>query len=236
MALANRESDPQVERPTMARFSMLILLLFAAALANESSNKVVETRKVAEEQTKLANATNEKLDQLAKTVEQHHNQTLEYVMQQNQKLDQFPKEMIISAQCMLARSATLHTLSNGKKYHFNRTSDNTWFAVNETCARLGLHMATITDLRDAKVVSEEGERIIGSYAPWVSAKNQGRGSKRDFRWQDGTKLELNSPLWEHDADKTQDCVYIFKGNKNKLNTLQCFATSRILCELPRECY
>ncbi|XP_059471007.1 uncharacterized protein LOC132194000 isoform X2 [Neocloeon triangulifer] len=261
----------------MARFFLLIVLLFAAVLANASSHKVVETRKVAEEQTKLANATNDKLDQLAKNVDQHqdqtmerieeaakenkqllktvnerldnlenqNNQTLEDVKRQNQKLDELSKiaERLVQlfeekfspqeSPCNLSRSASLKTLSNGKKYHFNKTAI-TWAGANETCSQMGLHMATITNLTDAQVILEEGEKSFGGHNWWTSATNQ--ASEKDFRWHDGTKLDLDSSLWRVNADKTEDCVYIADWVNGKLSTWLCSGKSNLLCELPGKCY
>ncbi|XP_059471014.1 uncharacterized protein LOC132194006 isoform X2 [Neocloeon triangulifer] len=235
----------------MARFVLLIVLLFAAGMANESSNKVVETRKVAQEQNeklnKFSNATNDRFEQIAKKVDQRHNQTLEDVKRQNQKLDELSEiaERLVQlfqgkfpappSPCILARSANLKMLSNGKKYFFS-TNKKTWTSANVTCARLGLHLATIANLTDAQVVIEEGKKMHGRNVWWVSAKNQGRGSEIEFRWQDGTKLESDSPLWADGATKTDDCVYIYNYNKGKLYSHPCSGTTNILCELPKQCY
>ncbi|XP_059482435.1 C-type lectin domain family 4 member F-like isoform X2 [Neocloeon triangulifer] len=269
--------DTQVERLAMARIFLLIVLLVAAALANEPSNKqqesefqqemlknlnktnenldrfmrsvyeqVVVTRKAAEEQNealiKFSVATNDRLDQMAKT-------TLEYVKQvgkqQNQKLDALANltehhiqifQTRFPPHCNLARSSKLTLLTNGKKYFFSPTFTN-WNSANETCAKMGLHLATIRDQNEALIVATGGKTFYPGNSCWVSAKNQGRGSEKDFRWSDGTKLALNSPLWMDKADKKKDCVLIYHGwNKGKLNGNICTINQPFICELPNECY
>ncbi|XP_059482434.1 T-cell surface glycoprotein YE1/48-like isoform X1 [Neocloeon triangulifer] len=294
--------DTQVERLAMARIFLLIVLLVAAALANEPSNKqqesefqqemlknlnktnenldrfmrsvyeqVVVTRKAAEEQNealiKFSVATNDRLDQMAKTMidaeknlnettndrfnqlQKQNEQTLEYVKQvgkqQNQKLDALANltehhiqifQTRFPPHCNLARSSKLTLLTNGKKYFFSPTFTN-WNSANETCAKMGLHLATIRDQNEALIVATGGKTFYPGNSCWVSAKNQGRGSEKDFRWSDGTKLALNSPLWMDKADKKKDCVLIYHGwNKGKLNGNICTINQPFICELPNECY
>ncbi|XP_059483627.1 hepatic lectin-like [Neocloeon triangulifer] len=172
----------------MARFFLLIVLLVAAALANEPANQIIQNR--------------------------------------------------LPEHCNLARSSksNLTTLSNGKRYSFYPTEKN-WTSANETCAKMGLHLATIRDLNEAQIVAAEGNRIKKDDAWWVSAKNQGSGSEKEFHWSDGTKLELDSPLWMDNAYKKKDCVLIYHGwNKGKLTSNICNYGTPFICELPRECY
>ncbi|XP_059471008.1 uncharacterized protein LOC132194001 [Neocloeon triangulifer] len=273
----------------MARLILMIVLLVAAALANESSNKPeesefrqeilknfnktnekldrlmrivfnqpVEMRRFVEEQKaevklelmKFANATNDKLDQLAKTVDQRFDQALEKDRQieeqtknNREKLDALANitehhiqhfQIRFLSHCSLARSSNLTLLSNGKKYSFHQTKKN-WTSANEFCSKNGLNLATITDLNDAHVVAAQGRRIISGQAWWVSAKNEGRGSEMDFRWLDGTRLELDSLLWWDGANKTNDCVIINNWTGGKLWSDPCINPRFFICKLPSEC-
>ncbi|XP_059470945.1 uncharacterized protein LOC132193963 [Neocloeon triangulifer] len=170
----------------MARFLSLILLLFAAALANESSNK-----------------------------------------QRNRRS---------SAKCNLARSSNLVLLSNEKMYFFSYPAQKTWNSAKETCSKKGLHLATMTDVNELQVVGEEARGIYLDNGWHVSAKNQGSGGGKDFRWRDGTKLELNSPLWQEGTRKAGDCVRIDNSRKGKLVSYSCTDERPFVCELPSECY
>ncbi|XP_059470836.1 C-type lectin domain family 4 member D-like [Neocloeon triangulifer] len=133
--------------------------------------------------------------------------------------------------CNVARSSNLTTLSNGKKYSFIQSYEN-WNSANETCAEMGLHLATLRDTKDAQVVAAEALKIETGPNWLVSA----RKSEGDFRWHDGTKLELNSTLWWGRAAKTHDCVYFYNWEAGKLNSYPCFFRFYVICELPTECY
>ncbi|XP_059471002.1 C-type lectin domain family 4 member F-like [Neocloeon triangulifer] len=160
----------------------------------------------------------EKLDALANFTERHIQQL---------KIRFLPH-------CNLARLSNLTVLSNGKIYSFHQTLAN-WSSANETCNKKGLHFATITDLNEATLVAAEAQRINVYY--WlVSAKNQASGSAKDFRWRDGSKLELDSPLWKEDADKTEDCVRTYNWTNRKLYSYPCNSDLPFICELPSECY
>ncbi|XP_059488989.1 C-type lectin domain family 4 member F-like [Neocloeon triangulifer] len=144
--------------------------------------------------------------------------------------------------CPLARFANLTMLSNGKMYSFHQIYEN-WNAANESCNKMGLHLATIKDQKDAQVVAEEGQKFGKWEVWWVSAKNSGIEGRRDFRWHDGTKLEMDSPLWKAGADKTEDCVFIFNygnndhcPNSKKLHTYLCNYVYYFICELPSSCF
>ncbi|XP_059470735.1 C-type lectin domain family 4 member G-like isoform X2 [Neocloeon triangulifer] len=190
-------------------------------------NQPGETRRLVEEQNeklreeliKLSNATNDRLDQLAKTVDQHQNQIF---------------EIINSLKCIVARLSNL-TLLNCKIYSFHQTFAN-WTSANEICNKNCLNLATIRDLNEAQLVAAEAQRIKKGYAWWVSAKNLGRGSEKDFLWRDGTKLELDSPMWVENGDKTQDCVRIHNWTNGKLQGYPCNSDQPFICELPSECY
>ncbi|XP_059471033.1 uncharacterized protein LOC132194019 [Neocloeon triangulifer] len=140
----------------------------------------------------------------------------------------------VETRCDRARSSKLTLLSNGKKYSFHTTFKR-WNDANETCANQGLHLATIKSQNEAELVAAAAERIEDT-GFWVSVKNQASGNRKDFRWQDGTKLELDSPLWSGGADKKKDCVYIFNWTRGKLNGYSCTERAYFICELPSECY
>ncbi|XP_059471016.1 collectin-12-like [Neocloeon triangulifer] len=223
----------------MARFLSLIVLLLASALANEFSNKPEESEFRREMLTNL-NKTNEKLDQLMRIVLNQPVEMRKLVEEQNDKLiksaDQRFNQLFrirFSSKCNLARLSNLTLLSNGKMYSFHPTAA-TWNSANETCSKKGLHLATIKDQNDAQVVAAEGRRLDEGNTWWVSAKNL--ESEKDFRWQDGTKLELDSPLWTDGAGKTDDCVRIYNWAKGKLSSAKCSAYWYFICELPSECY
>ncbi|XP_059478232.1 C-type lectin domain family 4 member F-like [Neocloeon triangulifer] len=141
--------------------------------------------------------------------------------------------------CAIARSAYLTELSNGKKYYFNKTRVN-WDEAEERCKGMGLTLATIRDETDLNATWAEAKRrehsqhefVKGSYW-WLSAKDYGKEGKYDVRWQDGSELEQNSPLWRADADKKKGCVYVDTG---KLKGGACSSTIYFICELPSQCY
>ncbi|XP_059470946.1 uncharacterized protein LOC132193965 isoform X1 [Neocloeon triangulifer] len=289
-----------MERLTMARFASMVVLLVAAALASQPSTKpeesefrqkilqnlnetnqklnqlirivddqVVETRK----QNEFSKASNDRLDQLARTVDLRLNQTVERVEQEvknfnestferiyqlekqidqekrmelddREKLDalvnlagrhiQFSEQTLLAARCTLARSSKLTFLSNDKMYFFSYPINANWTSANETCSKRGLNFATIKDQNEAKVVAAEAHRIhTGAW--WVSAKNQASGSEKDFRWNDGTKLELDSPMWVEGADKRKDCVLLYNA-KGKLNSCPSNFNQPFICELPSQCF
>ncbi|XP_059471010.1 C-type lectin domain family 4 member F-like [Neocloeon triangulifer] len=215
----------------------------------------VQTRKVAEQQKeeliRFSNVTNERLDQLAKNVNQRLDQVLEKdkEMEEKRKNDREKLDALANIterhiqffqirfppHCNLARSSKLTMLSNGKIYSFHPTYEN-WNSANETCVKKGLHLATITDLNEATLVAAEAKRIKKGTGWWVSAKNQASGSAKDFRWNDGSKLELDSPLWEENADKRYDCIHTYNWPKGKLYSHSCNSDQPFICELPSECY
>ncbi|XP_059489090.1 uncharacterized protein LOC132204546 [Neocloeon triangulifer] len=158
------------------------------------------------------------------------NQTL------NELEEQFQQQILKHpADCKLSNSAKLVTLVNGKKYSFNDTQV-AWSVAKETCNRQGLHLASLKDSNDFRVVTDEAQKIVGSKtAWWVSARNSEGESQKNFRWHDGLKLELNSPLWSNKANKTQDCVYITWYEDKKLSTNPCDYNYNFVCEQPIEC-
>ncbi|XP_059471003.1 C-type lectin domain family 4 member F-like [Neocloeon triangulifer] len=133
----------------------------------------------------------------------------------------------------LAQAENLKLLSNGKKYYFHPSYAN-WTFANETCSKKGLHLASIKDQNDAQVVAAEAYKIDPTDAWFVSAKI--RASEKDLRWQDGTKLDLDSHLWKDGADKSKDCVWIFNWPKGKLSSATCSHRQPFICQLPSECY
>ncbi|XP_059482155.1 uncharacterized protein LOC132200584 isoform X1 [Neocloeon triangulifer] len=219
------------------------LIKFSVA-TNDRLDHMAKTMMDAEKN--LNKTTNDRFNQLQKQNEQ----TLDYLKQvekrQNQKFDTLANltehhiqffQIRFPPHCNLARSTNLTLLSNGKMYFFSNPAEANWTSANETCTKMGLHLTTIRDQNEEKVVAAEGYRLHAAYELWVSATNQGSGSGKEFHWSDGTKLELDSPLWNVNADKTWDCVLIYHGwNMGKLATLPCDFTRPFICELPSECY
>ncbi|XP_059470911.1 uncharacterized protein LOC132193946 [Neocloeon triangulifer] len=206
-------------------------------------DQIVEIRNLVmeqnEEQKKNFNATNRKMEELANLVDKRHNQTLETF---NRKLSDLAKQhqkefedIKTSIRCTAARRADLTMLANGKKYSLHET-EMSWYYANETCVSQGLHLATIKDQKDAEVVAKHCQRVAQWYGFWVSAKNSASGVEKDFRWHDGTKLELDNQSWKDDAERTEDCVFIYNWSDGKLNTNSCAGTWYVICELPSECY
>ncbi|XP_059471004.1 C-type lectin domain family 1 member B-like [Neocloeon triangulifer] len=231
VAEVQKEELNKFSNETKERFDQL------AEIVDQRLNQTMErVEEVANENEQLVKNVNRRLDNLENQIDQ----TLEYLKPQNQQLNEaFNVKSVeiesssVPAKCSQALS--LKTLSNGKRYHFNKTSV-TWAGANEFCTKMGLHMATYTDMTDVDAVLEEDKKTYGGKAWWVSVKNQGIGSEKDFRWRDGTKLELDSPLWEENMDKKEDCAYTNNYAEGKLISFQCSGFSYALCELPKECY
>ncbi|XP_059474363.1 uncharacterized protein LOC132196015 isoform X2 [Neocloeon triangulifer] len=252
----------------MTRFILLLVLLVAAALANQSTtepqesefqkeilkffNKTNEslnwlTRRAYEQddQMIILNATYYRLDQMAKNADRRISQVNEERKKDREQLEalvNLTERHIKSIQnrfvpyCKVARSSNLKLLLNGKMYLFSHQNKGNWNYANEICTEKNLHLAIIRNQKDAQEVVAEAKRIISSHSWWVSAKNQGSGGRKDFRWNDETKLELDSPLWWDEADKTQNCVRIYDWPNGKLNSLECTDFRPFICELPNECY
>ncbi|XP_059468762.1 tropomyosin alpha-1 chain-like [Neocloeon triangulifer] len=150
------------------------------------------------------------------------------------------KTKAIHTSCALAHSEKLRLLSNGKKYFFperpSYQNEITWYSANETCTKKGLQLATFKDLSEAEVVASEGHKINAGQVWWVSAKNQGSKSEKDFRWRDGTKLDLHSPMWTEYAHQKHNCIFTFNWPKGKLNSHDCGFHFNFICELPNKCY
>ncbi|XP_059482154.1 uncharacterized protein LOC132200583 isoform X2 [Neocloeon triangulifer] len=207
---------------------------------NQTLEGVKEAVKILKETTferfiKLEKQIDQTLESLAyvKQAEKRQNQELAALTNLTESHIQIFQTRFLP-HCNLARSSKLTLLSSGKMYFFSYPTQTNWTFANETCAKKGLHLATIRDQNEALTVAAEGKRIY-SNGWWVSAKNQ--GSRNDFRWSDGTKLELDSPLWMDNADKKTDCVLIYHGwNKGKLNGFECTNIRPFVCELPSECY
>ncbi|XP_059470750.1 C-type lectin domain family 4 member F-like [Neocloeon triangulifer] len=145
-------------------------------------------------------------------------------------------ELLKDTSCERARLANLTLLPNGKKYLFSHSSFVDWNSANESCVKQGLHLATIVDLNDAQIVANQGQRVKQVPGWWVSAKNFASGDEKDFRWQDGTNLALDSPLWVNNAgDEKRGCVLIYNYNVGFLNSNPCTSERHFICQLPAEC-
>ncbi|XP_059476223.1 uncharacterized protein LOC132197148 [Neocloeon triangulifer] len=142
--------------------------------------------------------------------------------------------------CTLARAAKLTQLANGKKYFFSDYDYNheNWNVANETCANMGLHLATVRNQADLNALraGTKQRRTFNRKNWWLSAKNYGGGrEKYNIRWHDGSELEQNSPLWSAGARK-KDCV-VFQTDSNILMSgYHCSSYHYFICELPTECY
>ncbi|XP_059470806.1 hepatic lectin-like [Neocloeon triangulifer] len=202
---------------------------------NEMNEKLNRLSQIVYDQMRNFNESNQRLNDLAAVAEKRQNQNFEELSQKLGNLatqQQHEHDAIkLSIKC-LGKSANLKTLSNGKKYSFLHVTAVNWTLANETCTNLGLNLATIRDQNEAEVVAEEAQRTNYHNGWWVLARNSGE----DFHWQDGTKLELDSPLWKDGADKSQDCVRIYNWNGGKLDSLSCAELRFFICELPSDCY
>ncbi|XP_059488579.1 uncharacterized protein LOC132204225 [Neocloeon triangulifer] len=211
-------------------------------------DQAVEIRNLAEnenvEQKKKFDATNLRLENLSQISDERYNQTVLAAENFNKKLmdlaqrNQQEFENIKFFLRCPGRLANLTTLSNGKKYLFSYpTYYGNWNFAKETCSKNGLQLATIRNLVDAHVVVAEIKKNYGGHGCWVSAKNSGIGGRKEFRWHDGTKLELSSPLWTGGVAKNDECVFIYDySSEGKLNCNECTTYYYFICELPSECY
>ncbi|XP_059469979.1 uncharacterized protein LOC132193365 isoform X2 [Neocloeon triangulifer] len=232
----------------MARLILMFVLLVAATLASQTSTKAVESRKIVEEhheeQTKFSNATNERLDQLTKTVHQTNSQVskgeekLRELKNENTELRQIVNKLFNASRCNKAwRTQNLTTLSNGKQYFFSYPTYRhlaNWTQANEICThQLGMHLATIKDQTDLNAVWDETIRLK-NWVWWLSARRSNLST--DFHWHDGTALEKSSSLFgRKDADG--QCVSINCIHKTKtLSGRNCSFPLFFICEVPEECY
>ncbi|XP_059476997.1 uncharacterized protein LOC132197621 [Neocloeon triangulifer] len=133
--------------------------------------------------------------------------------------------------CPLSRSANLTLLSNGKMYFLSHPITANWSVANETCAKMGLHLATLTDHADFEIVWKHANTTGHDCLWWLSARNLGVGGEYNFRWHDGTKLEETSSLWREHASKA-GCVYFLSRPYKKLNGLSCTNDAHFICQLP----
>ncbi|XP_059470701.1 C-type lectin domain family 1 member B-like isoform X2 [Neocloeon triangulifer] len=215
----------------MLRFLLIFVGLVTTILAN-NPQQIDTSSKILEELTKNANETSEKLNRLTKLVYDQEKTLKSFDQKLNDLAKQTNKQFEdVNSFVRCAPDSLLTALPNGKKYLFSHSSSVEWKEANETCTKQGLLLATIKDEDDASVIASVGRRISPHRGWWVSAKNSG-GEKKDFRWRDGSKLELDSPLWARDVDKADDCVRIH----NKLDSLPCDSHWYFICELPTECY
>ncbi|XP_059479057.1 C-type lectin domain family 4 member K-like [Neocloeon triangulifer] len=225
----------------MACFVSLLFFLVAAALATEPAIRAQESD-FRQEILRMFNETNQNMNILTKL----HQQTLEYVKQvekqQNQKLDALSRVaerhlQYFLANCNVALSANLKALTNGKKYSFHSTVIE-WANARDSCAKQGLHLASIGDQSDAEALWAATQNVSPNTYWWVSAKNAGSWTKKNFRWHDGTKLEMDSPLWKAEAQKTADCVVAANwGNGTlKVEARPCINDYYYICQLPTECF
>ncbi|XP_059487010.1 uncharacterized protein LOC132203331 [Neocloeon triangulifer] len=133
--------------------------------------------------------------------------------------------------------AYLRRAGNDKKYYFShpKFAPTIWAVANETCARLGLHLATHRNNADLWALWDESKKVLGSAHWWLSAKDLGSAGKPDIHWHDGTKLEVTSPFWYPGASKA-NCGFSVSATTEKLYGEPCTNNKHFICELPAHCY
>ncbi|XP_059489691.1 uncharacterized protein LOC132204862 isoform X2 [Neocloeon triangulifer] len=244
-------------RLLLGLLAILIPVLTTNPTNNYQSTKAQEREKLAEfqqELTKNVKETNDKLNDLAKLVDERFNQTmqkattnqelLQIVIQKLNHLAQIPdnelgkiKKFHVPINCTLPRLSTMTTATNGKKYFFSYPTEAFWAVANESCAERGLLLATVSNQIDLDAVHQKAREIKRGDEWWVSAKNLGGESQLDYRWHDGSKLEQSSALWANGTVKNRGCVEIRTYEFSKLYSASCSTEkSHYICELPTECY
>ncbi|XP_059489689.1 uncharacterized protein LOC132204861 [Neocloeon triangulifer] len=255
----------------MDRFLRLLLGLLAilnSVLTTNPTNNYQtrqEREKLAEFQQELMKNlknTDDKLNDLAKLVDERFNQTMERVKQEaetNQELLQtviqklnhlakLPIEVVPLKKspwpinCTLPYESsvlsTLTTAANGKQYFFSNPIQTFWPEANKSCADKGLHLATVSNRIDLDAVHQKAREIHRGEEYWVSGKNFGDQNHLDYRWLDGSKLEESSDLWASGTVKNYGCVEIRAYEFSNLYSASCSGNRKsfFICELPSECY
>ncbi|XP_059473823.1 snaclec agglucetin subunit beta-2-like [Neocloeon triangulifer] len=161
-----------------------------------------------------------------------------YFAQAEEQTSLFSKfvKFVLPDKCDLPRSANVIALSNGKKYFFSKPSNKNWSLAEESCTKMGLHLATLNSQEDLDVVHEKAQTIEFHASWWLSAKNRASGRQLDYRWKDGANLTLNSYLWAHNAGKSEDCIQIRTDEAANLYDQNCSYDRYFICEFPTECY
>ncbi|XP_059489026.1 uncharacterized protein LOC132204506 isoform X2 [Neocloeon triangulifer] len=205
--------------------SMTFMVPENQPLAENEILKENATEDSKQKQNELAKNTSPKPDEVVFTKFHTHNQCpeIKYHYQEGE------------VDCVLALSAAnLKTLSNGKTYSFHETTVG-WDTANDFCTKQGLHLATIENQNDLEAVGAQASDFTEIIGWWLSAKNVRNKSEncgQDFRWHDGTKLDLKSPLWWKSGKQYNNFVYTIysKLRSKKSNFKQYF-----ICQLPSKC-
>ncbi|XP_059470050.1 uncharacterized protein LOC132193417 isoform X1 [Neocloeon triangulifer] len=237
----------------MARFIFMLVLIVVAALANEPSTKVEEHN---EKQIQCSNAINDRLDQLAKIVNETNDQVVELrkLVEQHfkssnatdkpgqQDLTVNQTQDQLNDRCnKIVRTQNLTTLPNGKKYFFSYPThlyEANWTQANEICTRqMGMNLATIKDQADFDAIWNEAKTIQNN-GWWLSARKYTKGDGHtDFYWHDQTLLaESNHGAWRL-IQPGGECVYIYTpAGVKKFSATVCNTVWYFVCELPADCY
>ncbi|XP_059470858.1 uncharacterized protein LOC132193920 [Neocloeon triangulifer] len=169
------------------------------------------------------NKDRKKLDEISKLVERHL------------KLFEltFPE-----VQCKLARSANLVTLRNKKQYFFSAGIREGLSKANQTCTEMGLHLATLHNQQDADLVADHSSNFESQGWFLSGRKIVSKEGQKEYRWRDGSELLLNSTMWNSNANRDGNCVYIKDWANGRLATSNYCEEVKFdfVCELPAECY
>ncbi|XP_059473845.1 uncharacterized protein LOC132195697 [Neocloeon triangulifer] len=134
------------------------------------------------------------------------------------------------------RTINLETLANGKKYFFSRWYVLTFDLAIAGCKEFGLHLAHPKNQADLDALHKRAD-YYDEHWWFYGARNFAEpGEAFDYRWEDGTKLEENSPLWGEGADLSRGCVDLWIRVDSKLRTSDCTRPQFFVCEVPAECY
>ncbi|XP_059474762.1 uncharacterized protein LOC132196261 [Neocloeon triangulifer] len=248
-------NDPkQIDQPTkndkMTEFQKGLMTSVEATnenlkrLAKLFYEQMVEIKKLAEEQEKNFNATNQRLDEMVQLSDDRHRQGTEEIRNQANEtdrklndLDRLVKRNLENLNRKVDNSAALAerhyqlfesryptyckrarsnslTELSNGKKYLFLTTGGNWSQVRDRCAEKGLQMITLKNLNDLNLVWQKAKELIGDKYLWVSVRNFGNSDQADYRWQDGFKLELNSDLWTNGANKTLGCVEMRTGSNN----------------------
>ncbi|XP_059488580.1 killer cell lectin-like receptor subfamily B member 1A [Neocloeon triangulifer] len=209
----------------MGLFYFALLFLVTATLANDQQQKkspeLEQLEEFQREVLKNFNETNQRIEELTKLSDARFQKVM---------------EILVSKKCAGAWSNELSALSNGKKYLFSYSARYSWKEANEICANKGLHLVTLQDLDELRLLRTEATRLQPGQSWWVSAKKD--AGQTDFTWLNGTKLGLDSNLWKEGADTKYEYVYFYSGDGDlgNLDTTPSDDVNYIVCQLPTNCY
>ncbi|XP_059490107.1 C-type lectin domain family 4 member M-like [Neocloeon triangulifer] len=133
-----------------------------------------------------------------------------------------------------AKSSSLTTLPNGKKYLF-KTERSNWTDAQKSCKKLGMNLASTKNQDDLNELWNYG-KTQNQHWWWLSGRDYGSGGIHDYRWIDGTELPENSTMWRSGGNGNE-CVYIWAQEPYTINGWGCHDTDAyFICEYPPKCY